>query len=179
MLLLLVHAGAERPFNVFVDERRICAVSLLQRSDNIAALWHCPAQQRYCAASTRSRCVVSRCPPCVRANSLSLQANSVCQRCRRRGRVAARSPPLRGFRKLVPGAKQLAVVTAVNAVADGLAELDWYRALVSRWSDRRYSAARRACRARRLPGSGKHRCRHGRCRSALLAGLSTGSGRSV
>ena len=59
------------------------------------------------------------------------------------GRTSKSASGLRG-RELVPGADELAVVAAVDAVADRGAELDRDRALVPRSSGTRCSAARRA-----------------------------------
>ena len=68
-------------------------------------------------------------------------------------------------RELVPRADELAVVAAVDAVADRGAELDRDRALRARSSGTRCSGARRARRARRSPASGRRRCRRCSCRS--------------
>ena len=76
----------------------------------------------------------------------------------------------RDLRVLVPRAHQLAVVAAVDAVADQRPQLRSDRRRRARSSGRRCSAAHRAGTARRWPASGTRRCRPCNCRNARLTG---------
>ena len=90
---------------------------------------HCPAPPRYCAASARSRCGGSpslRCAPGIPA---SLHANSSAQP---RGIEPVPRLEIRmrgGARELVPRAHELAVVAAVDAVAQHAAQFHRNRAV--------------------------------------------------
>ena len=68
--------------------------------------------------------------------------------------------------ELVPGADQLAVVAAEDAVADQRRAVLPESRLRARWSGSRCSAAHPGGRARRSPGSGRRRCSACRCRNA-------------
>ena len=164
----------QRPVDVLAQqragagERARAAPARSPRRRGAAA--RCPAPPPGCAASARGRCGGSRCLRCgagTRPRSRPTARSSVAPSS---GARASKSGSGAALRVLVPRADELAVVAAVDAVADQRRAARPGSARRARSSGRRCSAARRAGTARRWPASGRRRCRRCSCRSAPSTG---------
>ena len=105
---------------------------------------HCPAPPPGCAASARGRCGGSRCLRCGAGTRLRSSATAPAASAPSRPSRASKSGSAAALRVLVPGADELAVVAAVDAVADQRRAARAGSARRARSSGRRCSAARRA-----------------------------------
>ena len=153
-------AGARSPTRrararAATDRRRGFA---MQRRSQVPAP-HCRARRRCCATSARSRFAGSRCLRCCAGIPRSSHAKSVASCAASRPlRTRAKSVARRGDCVAVPRAHELAVVAAVDAIADQRRAALRECCRRARSSGTRCSGARRARTARRSRRSGRRRC---------------------
>ena len=109
----------QRPFDVLAHQRRGIVAARCQRGEHLRrASAHCPARPRCCAASARGRCGGSPSLRCAAGTRLRpTRTTRPASRVSRSLRARKSGSSVR-LRELVPGADQLAVVAAEDAVAD-------------------------------------------------------------